>query len=170
MLEIYYPANSLHLQEGDPLVLACTIKYQPHQGLHVYWCKQAEELSICDRIGEEITELEEKPLNTRSDPKVGILLLQIHQLNQSDSGNYQCRGTTSDHYVMGHYIRVRITATQPSANNSSQINTTQNSNDNFWKEPGDVFQSNKVLQMAFPHEKMFIRSVITVLIAIKITF
>uniref|UniRef100_A0A803SPQ9 Ig-like domain-containing protein n=1 Tax=Anolis carolinensis TaxID=28377 RepID=A0A803SPQ9_ANOCA len=116
MLEIYYPADSLQLQEGDSLVLTCTIMYQRYesQGLDVYWCKQAENVFVCDRIDKE---MEKKSLNESSNPKENdtfSILLQIHQLSQSDSGNYRCQGTSLKpvQFVMGHYITVHVTGKQ----------------------------------------------------------
>nr|XP_060622903.1 uncharacterized protein LOC132770031 [Anolis sagrei ordinatus] len=175
MLEIYYPADSLHLQEGDSLVLTCTITYQLYesQGLDVYWCKQAEDVFICDRIDKE---LQNKSLDENSNPKENntfSILLQIHQLNQSDSGNYRCQGTTMNpvQCVIGHYIRVYVTAAaQLSVNISYEINTTLNNQDHFWREAGEDFQKNKAFQVAFQLEKMFMPSLILILMAFKRIF
>nr|XP_008105892.1 PREDICTED: uncharacterized protein LOC103278384 isoform X2 [Anolis carolinensis] len=174
MLEIYYPADSLQLQEGDSLVLTCTIMYQRYesQGLDVYWCKQAENVFVCDRIDKE---MEKKSLNESSNPKENdtfSILLQIHQLSQSDSGNYRCQGTSLKpvQFVMGHYITVHVTATQLSVNNSYQINTTPNNQDHFWREAVEDFQRNKAFQVPFQLEKMLMPSLILVLIAFKRIF
>ncbi|XP_054830931.1 CD160 antigen-like [Eublepharis macularius] len=123
-LEIIYPTKFLHLQEGDSLILNCTVVFRqgPSDGLDAHWCKQAAESSICAKIGVTLEKVVSKELSDFEGVEHLTVLLRIPQVNVSDSGNYQCRAQTKalDFTAMGHYIRVNVSATQTSVNTSSK--------------------------------------------------
>ncbi|XP_038225313.1 LOW QUALITY PROTEIN: CD160 antigen-like [Dermochelys coriacea] len=145
MLEIIYPSASFILKEGDLLTLNCTVWHQQKQpsDLKVYWCKQVKNQHNCARVGKELERLlSTEHLNPQARVSLS-LLLQIHNVSQSDSGVYQCRANASNETSMGHYIRANVTAEE--LNHVSSLNTT--------RSPEAVSQGSKALRMDIWLEK-----------------
>ncbi|KAJ6662707.1 hypothetical protein lerEdw1_011347 [Lerista edwardsae] len=112
LLKIVYPAQSFHLKQGDPLILNCTVRHQQElpQRVNVHWCKLVGKSHDCVNIDKG---LEKMPLSGIPDPegyRSFSLLLQIPQVEPSDSGNYQCKASINDpnQSAVGHYVVVNV--------------------------------------------------------------
>lgn len=118
MLRIIYPAQSFYLQQGDPLILNCTVWHQQElsQRVNVHWCKLVGKSPDCINIDKG---LEKMPLRGIPGPegyRSFSLLLQMPQVEPADSGNYQCKASINDpnQSAVGHYVVVNVSGKQGS--------------------------------------------------------
>ncbi|XP_076207759.1 CD160 antigen-like [Aptenodytes patagonicus] len=140
MLEIIYASTTKYLEEGETLNLNCLIKHQQDQlsQMEAHWYKKTKQQN---ETGFE-KEMESLHLSRNSDPKAKVtssLVLKIQNVNQSDSGHYQCRAKIKDTVLtaVGHFIRVNVTGV-------STVNTTESD-----------LEQNKALRVDSELEKMW---------------
>ncbi|XP_071424874.1 uncharacterized protein [Pithys albifrons albifrons] len=112
MLEISYPSTEKYLEEGRTLNLICHISHQQNEAsqIEAHWYKRTNKHNETG-FGKE---MESFRLSQNSDPMAKVmssLLLQIQNVNQSDSGRYQCRASIKNTVLtaVGHFIRVNVT-------------------------------------------------------------
>uniref|UniRef100_A0A8C0EST5 Ig-like domain-containing protein n=1 Tax=Bubo bubo TaxID=30461 RepID=A0A8C0EST5_BUBBB len=98
--------------EGETLNLNCLIRHRQNQSsqMEAHWYKKAKKQNETG-FGKEIVSLHP---SRNSDPKVNVtssLLLKIQEVNQSDSGHYQCRAKVNNSVLtaVSHFIRVNVT-------------------------------------------------------------